>query len=97
MATLQPSINLWVMLSVQVVGFVSAWLARFSEGSKHQTRCQWFFMLSLLAMGGLTMAAATGLQPPYWLAPATTLALMILVAICDFSHSRRPSTRASGF
>jgi hypothetical protein len=97
MATLQPSINLWVMFSVQLVGFVCAWLARFSEGSKHQTRCQWLFMLSLVAMGSMTMAAAIGLQPPYWLAPATTLALMILVAICDFSHSGRTSTRASGF
>jgi len=97
MATLQPSISLWVLASVQLLGIASAWLARFSEGSKHQTRCQRLFMLCLFAMGSLTMAAAIGLQPPYWLAPAATLALMILVAICDFSHSRGGLTRATGF
>jgi hypothetical protein len=97
MANLNPSTQLWVLGSVQFLGFVSAWLARLSVGSGHQTACQRFFLLSLILMGGMTMAAAAGLQPPYWIAPAFTLALMILVVICDFRQADRAMSRASGF
>jgi hypothetical protein len=97
MANLNPSTQLWIMGGIQVLGFVSAWLARLSEGSGHQTKCQRLFLLSLILMGGLTMAAAAGLQPTYWLAPAFTLALMILVVICDFRNCDRSTSRVSGF
>ncbi len=97
MANLNPSTQFWILGGVQIFGFVSAWLARLSEGSGHQAKCQGLFLLGLVLMGALTMAAAAGLQPTYWLAPAFTLAVMILVVICDFRNADRSTTRASGF
>jgi hypothetical protein len=95
MLSFDPTISLWTLSIVQLLGIASAWLTRLSEGSAHQTRCQRIFLLSLLLMGAATIAALR-LQPVYWLAPAVTLALMIIVVVCDFSRSGRSEYSASG-
>lgn len=83
MTNIEPTLPLWVWVCLQLVGIGSAWLARLSEGSAHQTRCQWLFMISLFLIGLATMAALWQ-RPGYWLGLAITLSSMILVAICDF-------------
>ena len=52
MANLNPSTQFWILGGVQIFGFVSAWLARLSEGSGHQAKCQGLFLLGLVLMGG---------------------------------------------
>ncbi len=84
---LDASAGLWVLSTLQIWGIASAWLARISEGSVHQTLCQRLFFLSLLLMGAATIASLA-LQPMYWLGSGVTLAMMILVVICDFRRSK---------
>ena len=73
-----------------------AWLARLSDGSDHQDRCQRLFFISLVLVGGATMAALH-FSPLCWLVSAVTFTLMIMVVVCDFSRSRQADPYASGF
>ena len=86
MAYLDVSFLTWSMGLLQVAGLVSAWLARFSEGSPRQTYCQWFFM-ACLGLVGFSIMLSMAFGTRYWLASGTTLSVMILAAIWDFSHA----------
>jgi hypothetical protein len=77
----------WLLISVQAIGLVSAWLARVSEGSSHQALSHSFFLVCL-AIVGLAAVAGLAIGPGYWLMAATTLATMILIAVCDFRADR---------
>jgi hypothetical protein len=82
-----PSV-LWLLISLQAIGLISAWLARVSEGTRRQTASHAFFFVCL-GIVGLATAAGLAIGPGYWLTSATTLAVMILMAICDFRSDRQ--------
>ena len=86
MSYLEPSFLVWSLGVIQILGLISAWLARLSEGSPSQVSCQRLF-LACLALVGLTTMASIALSPTpkYWLASGVTLSVMILAAIWDFS------------
>ena len=88
--------NLWTLATVQLLGMSSAWLARLTEGSAHQNRCQRLFFFSLIAVGAATMISLR-MPPLYWLFSAVIFTLMIMVVVCDFSRHRRADPFASGF
>jgi hypothetical protein len=88
---INPSTLLWLFVAAQLLGVSTACLARFSEGKPHQVVCQWLFFGILPLVGLATMVALT-IGPGYWLACATTLALMVLTVTCDFRGSRGAAT-----
>jgi hypothetical protein len=90
MSTLEMSTMVWGLAVIQVIGLVSAWLARASEGSRRETSCQRIFFACLGLMGLATMAAFS-LSPGWWLTSGATLSVMILVATCDFERSWQPA------
>jgi hypothetical protein len=75
----------WVIVVVQVLGLLSAGLARFSEGSRGQVACQWLFFACLILVG-LTTMAALGFGPGHWILLGATFSTMVLSVTCDFSH-----------
>jgi hypothetical protein len=83
MAYLEASLLLWGLGLIQIAGLTSAWLARFSEGSKRQACCHWVF-LACLGLIGLTTMASLALGPKYWLPSGMTLSIMVLGAVWDF-------------
>jgi hypothetical protein len=85
---IESSSVVWLLTSVQVIGLISAWLARVSEGSSRQTVSHGFFLVCLGVVGFATAAGLT-IGPGCWLTAATTLATMILIAICDFRGDRQ--------
>jgi hypothetical protein len=85
------SAAVWAFGVVQFLGWSVGFLSRFSAGSRYQSAFHAFFMLTLLAVGAFT-ALSVLLGTKCWLLSATTLAGMILLAICDFDRSRRPAT-----
>ena len=75
---------LWILIGIQTLGLMSAWVARVSEGSPSQTASHLVFFACLALVGaGTVVALAIG--PGCWLTSATTLSLMILMVTCDFS------------
>ena len=82
---------LWLLVAAQLIGVSSAWLARLSEGSAHQTMSHCMFFGVLPLMGAATMVAfAVG--PGCWLACSTSLAFMVLTVTCDFRSGRESAT-----
>ena len=81
--------GVWLLGSIQFLGFSSAVAARLSERSRHQIFCQWLFLASLLLVGGATMITFEQGPTPF-LISAATLSIMVLMAVVDFSRSRRP-------
>jgi len=79
--------GIWFFLGLQAVGLLVACLARMVTQAKSQTVLQMLFFVLLFLVGVTTMAAFQ-VGPGYWLVSGTTLALMILVAVCDFSRMR---------
>jgi hypothetical protein len=96
MPSLDSTASLWILGCVQLVGMTSAWVARLSEGSQHQALCQRFFFVALLLMG-LTTAATAASHHSMWLISAVTLAISLLVVICDFRHAGRSAWTLSEF
>ena len=87
MLAIEGSTFFWSFLAVNLSGFASAWIARLIGGSRRQIAAQLVFFLLLCAVGMLTIYAwQFGLG--YWLVSGTTLAIMVLIAVCDFSHCR---------
>jgi hypothetical protein len=78
--------------AVQVLGLLSAAVARLSEGSRCQAPGQWAF-LALLAIVGCVTVVSLALGSGFWLPSGATLSLMILGAVCDFRGSLRASVR----
>ncbi len=83
MAYLETSVLGSALALLQIVGLLSAWLARLSEGSSQQSWCHGLFVGCLATIGLATMAfVATGVRP--WLPSGATLSVMVLAAVWDF-------------
>jgi hypothetical protein len=86
---------IWGFGIVQFLGWMGGLLVRChahgSCGRRRQSVCHAFFVLALLAVGVATCVAFFA-GAHLWLLSATTLACMILLAICDFDRTRRPAT-----
>ena len=77
--------QLCVISSVQVCGLVSAALARITEGRRWQDLFQRMFM-ALLVIVAFTTVLNVWNAPQQWMMSATTLAVMVVTATCDFSR-----------
>ncbi len=88
---INPSTVLWLFVAAQLLGVSSAWLARLSEGRRHQVLCQWMFF-GVLPLVGVANMVALAVGPGYWLACSATLAFMVLTVTCDFRGSRAAAT-----
>lgn len=86
-----PSVVLWAFGLIQLLGWTSGLLARWSAGSRRQSVYHAWFMLALVLVGTSTPLALL-LGAKWWLLSAITLAGMIMLAICDFDRVRRPAT-----
>jgi len=75
-----------VIVVIQALGYLSAWAARCSEGSRHQAWFQRLFVVSLLLVGGATIVSL-GVGPGCWVSCGTTLSLMVVGATCEFTRS----------
>jgi len=73
---------------LQLLGLLSAWCARLSEGSRCQTSFQRLFLACLFLVGGMTIASIL-IGSGCWLLLGITLSLMVLTATCDFTRSCR--------
>lgn len=76
------------LMAILLAGFGSACAARLSVGSRRQTVCQSIFFFCLVVVGGV-MVASLGLAPCFWVFPAFTFSVMVLMATCDFGRSRQ--------
>lgn len=81
----------WLWVLVQALGLLSAWLVRVNEGSTGQAASHASFYISLAVVGSVTIITL-GMGSGCWLASATTLALMVLMATCDFRSSAEIAT-----
>lgn len=88
----QMCLPLWWVSAVLPLGLASAWLARVHEGSRNQSTAQWMFVV-LLALVGATTIGAAAATPAWCLTCGTTLAIMVLAAIWDFSSGRKAYAR----
>jgi hypothetical protein len=75
-----------VISSVQVCGILSAALSRLFEGRPWQALFQRVF-LGLLVVVAFTAVLNVWNAPQHWMMSATTLAVMVVTATCDFSRS----------
>jgi len=78
-------LQLCVISSVQVCGLASAALARISEGRRWQELFQRMFFASLVVMAFTTVLNVWN-APQQWMLSATTLAVMVVTATCDFGR-----------
>ncbi len=74
-----------VLSSVQFCGIASAALARITEGRPWQALFQRMF-LALLVVVAFTNVLNVWNAPQQWMMSATTLAVMVVTATCDFSR-----------
>lgn len=88
--------NLWTLAAVQLLGMVSAWVARLSAGSANQDRWQRLFFFSLCAVGAATMLSLR-LPPFCWCVSAVLFTLTIMVVVCDFRRPEEVDPFATGF
>lgn len=79
---------LFVYIAILVVGLASALAARLGEGSRHQTLCQWAFLVCLGLVGVTAIVSLIG-EPGSWLGAAGTFSVMVVGVTCDFSRYRR--------
>jgi hypothetical protein len=77
----------WSMVTVQIVGLISAWAVRRSEGSRHQSICCTIFYFCLVLVA-LTAMASFSVGPGGTLACSATLSIMVVASIGEF---RRPA------
>jgi len=82
---------LWLLVAAQILGVLSAFAARFSEGSPRQAISQAMFLGALPLMGAATLLALA-VGPGCWLGCAATLAIMVLTVTCDFRRGRESAT-----
>jgi len=88
----QTLLPMWWLTVVLPLGLASAWLARVHEGSRRQSASQWMFLVLLALVGATTLGAA--ITTPAWcLVCGTTLAVMVLAAVWDFSSGRKAAVR----
>jgi hypothetical protein len=82
---------LWLLVAVQILGVLTGFAARFSEGSPRQAIIHGLFFAVLLLMGVATLVALA-VGPGCWLGCATTLAVMILTVTCDLRRGCESAT-----
>ena len=82
MDCLSPTIVLWTVIGVQILGLFSALLSRLGDGSPGEGRCQCFFIFCLALMGAITITSMS-LGPGAWLTCGATLSIMVLIALYD--------------
>ena len=73
--------------AVQVLGVASAGVARMVEGTRHE-RLGHGLCFAGLALIGTACGAAVRLGPDAAASCAVTLAIMTLIAVCDFAPRR---------
>jgi hypothetical protein len=79
---LAVSPSLCAIGAVQVLGVVTAGVARLMEGTRHERLGHWLCLGGLAAIG-TTCGAAVRLGPDAAACCAVTLAIMTLIAVCD--------------
>lgn len=78
-----------MLLAVSVgLGLAAGLATRLSVGSRLEGVWQYGFLASMAVVGAATVGVLI-FAPELWLAPAVGLALMILLATCDFGTSQR--------
>jgi hypothetical protein len=77
--------QLCVLCSVYGCGLISAALARIMEGGRWQALAQRLF-LGLLVIVAFTTILSVSNAPQHWFISASTLAVMVVTATCDFAH-----------
>jgi hypothetical protein len=82
------------LVAIQVLGLLSAWVARLTEGSRRQIWFQRLFFVCLLLVG-LAAAGTSGVGPGCWLFSNATLAVMVLTATFDPCRSGKARASAS--
>lgn len=80
---------LWLAI-IQLLGLVSAAVARFSAGSRHQGKFQLLFFLFLSVAAGATIVSF-GVASWFWLFSGVNFAVMVLTTTVDFRATRRPA------
>ena len=74
-----------VLSAVQVCGLMSAALARISEGRPWQSLFQRMFVAFLVIVAFANVLNVWN-APQQWMMSATTLAVMVVTATCDFTR-----------
>ena len=74
---------LWTVSTIQVIGVISVFLARFAEGSRWQNVCRALFVINLTLVG-LAAVVTMLISPELWLIPGITLSSMIVLVL--FEH-----------
>ena len=77
--------------AMQILGIVSACVARLCDGTPREIVGQRFFLLVMLLMGIATLASLA-VSPDYWLACSATLAVMVLTVVYNFHGGRESAT-----
>ena len=83
MLSLEPTLLIYGLAIVQVIGLASACLARIGEGSIRQTSCQRLFF-GCMALVGVATVLAMHVGPGACVFSGATLAVMVLTATWDF-------------
>ena len=96
MSDVYTVVVLWTVVAIQAVGLFSALLSRLGEGSGKEGRCQCFFLFCLALVGASTIVSVSfDLGPGGWMTSATTLSVMVLIALYDCG-SRKTAEESSG-
>ena len=78
----------WAIVSVQILGILSACLVRCSEGCSCQRFFQALFFVALLLVAGAAMVSLR-FEPECWLTSGAIMAVMIVVATFQTSRSEK--------
>lgn len=79
--------TLCLLGALQILGVVTAGLARAVEGTRHERLGQWLCLGGLAVVGGFC-GAAVRIGPDAAAACATTLAVMTMIAVADIPPRR---------
>jgi hypothetical protein len=82
----------WTMVSVQILGFLSASLARASVGQAHQTFCQHLFFASFIGVAIATMSCLA-MGSLWWVFSAGMFGWMAIAATWDAGHKTPETAR----
>lgn len=74
-----------MIIAIEILGLLSAWATRCSEGSAWQAWFHRLFYACLLLVGFATVVAF-GVGPGCWISCGATLSVMVVGATCDFSR-----------
>jgi hypothetical protein len=82
----------WTLVSVQVLGFLSAALARTSIGRGHQTFCQHLFFASFIGVA-ISTIGCLAIGSLWWVFSAGMLGWMSVLATWDPGHPMHEHVR----